>query len=149
MAITRWEPFRELTRIQDEFNRLFDDRLYRYRGGQEEELGSAFLPAIDVYEDHEALTMTAELPGIEPKDVDLRIENGVLTLKGERKLEKEEKKENYRRVERSYGTFMRTFTLPTTVDGDKVKAEFKNGVLKVMLPKKEESKPKSIKVKVE
>lgn len=148
MAITRWEPFRELARMQDEMNRFFDDRLWRTRSGQEE-LGTAFLPAVDVYEDHEGLMLTAELPGIDPKDVDVRVENGVLTLRGERKLEKEDKKENYLRVERSYGAFTRSFTLPSSVDTEKVKADFKHGVLRIQLPKREESKPKSIKVKVD
>lgn len=148
MAITRWEPFREMARMQDELNRLFDDRLWRRRG-QEEELGVGFLPPVDVYEDQEALTLTTELPGIEPKAVDVRVEDGVLTIKGERKMEKEDKKENYLRVERSYGTFTRSFTLPNTVDPDKVKAEFKNGLLRVAIPKREESKPRSIKVNVQ
>lgn len=148
MAITRWEPFREMARMQDELNRLFDDRLWRRRG-QEEELGVGFLPPVDVYEDQEALTLTTELPGIEPKAVDVRVEDGVLTIKGERKMEKEDKKENYLRVERSYGTFTRSFTLPNTVDQDKVKAEFKNGLLRIAIPKREESKPRSIKVNVQ
>ena len=147
MAITRWEPFREMARMQDELNRLFDDRVWRPRG--QEELSTGFLPAVDVYEDQEALTVTAELPGVDPKDVDVRVENGLLTLKGERKLEKEEKKDNYLRIERSYGAFMRSFTLPNSVDVDKVKADFKHGVLRLSLPKREESKPKAIKVKVD
>ncbi|HEY3452286.1 MAG TPA: Hsp20/alpha crystallin family protein [Myxococcales bacterium] len=154
MAITRWEPFREMARMQDELNRLFDDRVWRRRGqgqgqGQEEELGAGFLPPVDVYEDQEALVLTTELPGVDPKDVDVRVEDGVLTLKGERKLEKEDKKENYLRVERSYGSFTRSFTLPTTVDPEKVKAEFKNGLLRLAIPKREESKPRSIKVDVQ
>jgi HSP20 family protein len=150
MAITRWEPFREMARMQDELNRLFDDRLWRRRAqGQEEELGAGFLPPVDVYEDPEALVLTTELPGVEPKAVDVRVEDGVLTIKGERKLEKEDRKENYLRIERSYGSFRRSFTLPGTVDPDKVKAEFKNGLLRVSIPKREESKPRSIKVNVQ
>jgi len=148
MAITRWEPFREMARMQDELNRLFDDRLWRRRG-QEEELGAGFLPPVDVYEDQESLVLTTELPGIEPKAVDVRVEDGVLTLRGERKMEKEDKKENYLRVERSYGSFTRSFTLPSTVDPDKVKAEFKNGLLRIAIPKREESKPRTIKVNVQ
>jgi HSP20 family protein len=149
MAMMRWEPFRELTRIQDEFNRVFDDRLFRWRKNEGEELGSAFFPPVDVFEDAAQLTITAELPGIEPNAVDVHVENGVLTLKGERKLEKEDRKDNYLRIERTYGSFARTFTLPPTVNSEQVKAEFKNGLLKVVLPKREETKPRSIKVKVD
>lgn len=149
MAIMRWEPFREISRMQEELNRLFDDRLFRLRGGNNnEELSTAVLPPVDVYEDTEALTMTVELPGIDPKDVDVHIENGTLTIKGERKLEKEDKKENYVRVERTYGSFARSFVLPNTVDPDKVKSELKNGVLRLTIAKREETKPRSIRVNV-
>jgi len=92
--------------------------------------------------------VTAEMPGVEPKDVDLRVENGTLTLRGERKLEREDQQEQYLRIERSYGTFSRMFSLPTTVDAERIKAEFKNGLLKITLPKREESKPKSIHVEI-
>lgn len=150
MALARWEPFREITRMQEELNRFFDDRLWRMRGdANKDELGAAFMPPVDVYEDQEGLVLSAEVPGLDPKDVDLRIENGVMTIKGERKLEREDRKENYLRVERAYGTFLRSFTLPPSVDGEKVKAEYKNGVLRVVLPKREEAKPRSIRVKVE
>jgi HSP20 family protein len=143
MAImTRWEPFRDLMRLQDEVGRLFDERLYR----NGESVG--WTPAVDIYEDDEGVTLRFELAGVEPKDVDIRFENGVLTLRGERKLEKEEKRENYHRVERSYGTFTRSFTLPGTVDAEKIRAESKNGVLTVALPKKAEAKPRAIQVKV-
>lgn len=141
--LTRWEaPFRDLARLQDEMGRMFDDRLYR----TSESVG--WTPACDIYEDDEALTLRFELAGVEPKDVDIRFENGVLTVRGERKLEQEEKRENYHRVERSYGTFTRAFTLPASVDGEKIRAEAKNGVLQVMLPKRAEAKPRSIQVKV-
>lgn len=143
MAImTRWEPFRDLMRLQDEVGRLFDERLYR----NGESVG--WTPACDIYEDDEGVTLRFELAGVEPKDVDIRFENGVLTLKGERKLEEEEKRENYHRVERSYGTFTRSFTLPGTVDAEKIRAESKNGVLTVALPRKAEAKPRSVQVKV-
>jgi HSP20 family protein len=141
--LTRWDPFRELTRMQDEMGRLFDER-HGFRQG--ESLG--WTPATDIYEDEEGLTLRFDLAGVEPKDVDIRFENGVLTLKGERRLEKEEQKDNYHRVELSYGAFNRSFSLPTTVDAEKIKAESKNGVLSVHLPKKPEAKPKSIQVKV-
>jgi HSP20 family protein len=143
MAImTRWEPFRDLMRLQDEVGRLFDERLYR----SGESVG--WTPAVDIYEDDEGVTLRVELAGVEPKDVDIRFENGVLTLKGERKLEKEEKRENYHRVERSYGTFTRSFTLPGTVDAEKIRAESKDGVLTIALPTKAEAKPRAIQVKV-
>ncbi|MGI5861630.1 MAG: Hsp20/alpha crystallin family protein [Myxococcales bacterium] len=149
MAITRWE--KELSRLHDELNRMFDDRMFRLRLSYptEEDLGAGFYPPVDIYEDAEGVTITAEVPGIEPKDVDLRIENNVLTLRGERKLEREDKRDNYRRIERAYGIFSRSFTLPPTVDSDKVKAEAKNGLLVIHLPKREETKPRTIKVNVE
>jgi HSP20 family protein len=150
MTIIRWEQ--DLARLQNELNRLFDDRMFRFNrlsSPAEEELGAGFSPAVDIYEDQEGVTLTAELPGIEAKDVDLRIENGVLTLRGQRKLEREESKQNYGRVERAYGTFSRSFTLPPTVDPDKVRAEAKNGLLNIHLPKREESKPRAIRVQVQ
>ncbi len=141
--LTRWDPWREMNRTQEEMGRLFDDR-FVFRAS--ESLG--WTPATDIYEDEEGLTLKFELAGVEPKDVDIRFENGVLTIKGERKLEKEEKKENYHRVELSYGAFNRSFSLPPTVDADKIEAESKVGVLVIHLPKKAEAKPKSIQVKV-
>jgi len=141
--LTRWDPWRELNRVQDEMGRLFDDRLAIRQG---ESLG--WTPAVDIFEDEEGLSLRFDLAGVEPKDVDIRFENGVLSIKGERKLEKEEKKENYHRVELAYGAFNRSFSLPGTLDPEKIKAESKNGVLTVHLPKKPEAKPKSIQVKV-
>jgi HSP20 family protein len=141
--LTRWDPWRELGRLQDDVGRMFDDRL-GFRAG--ESLG--WTPSVDIYEDEEGLSLRFELAGVEPKDVDIRFENGVLTIKGERKLEREEKKDNYHRVELSYGSFNRSFSLPATLDPEKIKAESKNGVLTVHLPKKPEAKPKSIQVKV-
>jgi HSP20 family protein len=140
--LTRWEPFRDLARLQDEMTRLFDDRMFR----TSESVG--WTPACDIYEDDDALTLRFELAGVEPKDVDIRFENGVLTVKGERKLEKEEKRENYHRIERAYGTFTRSFSLPATVDAEKIRAESKVGVLSVVLPKRSEAKPRAIQVKV-
>lgn len=140
--IARWEPFRDLARLQDEVGRLFDDRVFR---GSE---SVGWTPACDIFEDAEAVTLRFELAGVEPKDVDVRFENGVLTVKGERKLEQEEKRENYHRVERSYGTFTRSFSLPGSLDAEKIKAETKHGVLAITLPKKPEAKPRAIQVKV-
>ena len=141
--LTRWDPWRELNRMQDDMARLFDDRLAGRAG---ESLG--WSPAVDIYEDSEGLSLRFDLAGVEPKDVDIRFENGVLTIKGERKLEKEEQKENYHRVELSYGSFNRSFSLPATVNAEQIKAEAKNGILTVHLPKKPEAKPKSIQVKI-
>lgn len=148
MALARWEPLREIARLQDDFNRFFDNRAWRWRSANEEELSAHFVPAVDIYEDNDKLALSVELPGMAAKDVDVRIENGVLTIKGERKIEKEDKKENYIRVERTYGTFTRSFNLPNTVDSEKVKADFKDGLLEVSIPKKEETKPRTIQIKV-
>lgn len=145
MAILTWrEPFRDLARLQDEMMRSFDER--GGFGASGESVG--WTPAADIYEDDEGVTLRFDLAGVDPKDVDIRFENGVLTLKGERKLEKAEQRQNYHRVELSYGTFTRSFSLPGTVDADKIRAEAKNGVLGVFVPKRPEAKPRSIQVKV-
>jgi len=143
MAIlTRWEPYRDMVRLQDEMSRLLDDR--NFRAGE----SVGWTPAADVYEDGEGFTLRFELAGVDPKDVDIRFENGVITLKGERKLEREEQRQNYHRIELAYGTFTRSFSLPGTVDGEKIHAESKHGVLNVFVPKRPEAKPRSIQVKV-
>jgi HSP20 family protein len=145
-VLTRWEPFREFATLQDRMNRLFRES---YNENQDQSLTtSSFAPAVDVYEDEHNVTLKIEVPGIEEKDIDVRIENNTLTVHGERKIEKEEKEENYRRVERQYGSFTRTFNLPATVDSEKVSANYDKGVLKISLPKKAEAKPKQIKVNV-
>jgi len=146
-VLTRWEPFREFSTLQDRMNRLFRETYNE--GGRDESLTtSSFAPAVDVYEDEHNVSLKIEVPGIDEKDIDIRLENNTLTVHGERKIEKEEKEENYRRVERQYGSFTRTFTLPTTVDAEKVSANYDKGVLKVTLPKKAEAKPKQIKVNI-
>ena len=145
-VLTRWDPFREFTTLQDRMNRLFQDS---FSPGRDEALStSSFAPAVDVYEDEHKITLKIEVPGIDEKDIDIRVENNVLTVTGERKFEKEEKEENYRRVERHYGSFTRSFTLPNTVDADNIAADYERGVLKVQLAKKAEAKPKQIKVNV-
>ena len=145
-VLTRWDPFREFSTLQDRMNRLFHDSL---GDGREEALTTtAFAPAVDVYEDEHNVTLKIEVPGIEEKDIDVRIENNTLTVHGERKFEKDEKEENYRRVERQYGSFTRTFTLPNTVETENVSANYDKGVLKIKLAKKAEAKPKQIKVNV-
>ena len=145
-VLTRWEPFREFSTLQDRVNRLFRET---QGNSQDESLtSSSFAPAVDVYEDEHNVTLKIEVPGIDEKDIDVRIENNTLTVHGERKIEKEEKEENYRRVERQYGSFTRTFNLPPTVDAEKVQADYDKGVLQITLPKKAEAKPKQVKVNV-
>src|SRR6266498_5174724 len=145
-VLTRWEPFREFTTLQDRMNRLFRDS---FGDTREEALStSTFAPPVDVYEDEHNITLKIEVPGIDEKDIDVRIENNTLIVHGERKFEKEEKEENFRRVERQYGSFTRSFSLPNTVDSDQVSANYEKGVLKISLPKKAEAKPKQIKVSV-
>jgi HSP20 family protein len=146
-VLTRWEPFREFSTLQDRMNRLFRES-FNDVGRDESLTTSNFAPAVDVYEDEHQVTLKIEVPGIDEKDIDVRVENNTLTVQGERKIEKEEKQENYRRVERQYGSFTRTFTLPQTVDSESVSANYEKGVLKITLPKKAEAKPKQIKVNV-
>jgi HSP20 family protein len=151
MAIVRWEPFRDLVSLQGRMNRLFDESFRGINRGSAEEdwAQGAWSPAVDIYEKDGNIVLKAELPGIEPKDVDVRVENNILTLRGERRVDQEVKEEHYQRVERSYGAFTRSFTLPTVVDTDKIKAEYKDGVLRMTLPKKEEAKPKQISISVD
>src|SRR5271165_3899156 len=145
--ITRYDPFREFVSLQNRMNRLFSNP--RGPEGEDEALTStAFAPPVDIYEDEHNVTLKIEVPGIEEKDIDVRIENNTLTVHGERKFEKEEKEENYRRVERQYGSFTRSFSLPNTVDAEQVKANYEKGILNISLPKKAEAKPKQIKVNV-
>jgi len=146
-VLTRWDPFREFTTLQDRMNLLFQDS-FGNQGREEALATSSFAPAVDVYEDEHKITLKIEVPGIDEKDIDIRVENNLLTVHGERKFEKEEKEENYRRVERQYGSFTRSFNLPNTVDAENISADYDRGVLKVQLAKKAEAKPKQIKVNV-
>lgn len=150
MAIVRWEPFRDLVSVQDRMNRIFDEAFRGQGRATDDEwaLGGSWAPAVDIFEHEGNLVLKAELPGVDPKDVDVRVENNVLTLRGERKFESEVKREQYHRVERAYGSFSRSFTLPNAVDTEKIKAEYKDGVLRVTLPQREEAKPKQIAVAV-
>jgi HSP20 family protein len=146
-VLTRWEPFREAASLQDRMNRLFNEQFANI--GSEESLAvGSFVPAVDVYEDEHAIQLKFEVPGLDEKEIDIRLENSVLTVKGERKIEKETKEENYRRVERRYGTFTRSFTLPNTVSSEKIHAAYDKGVLTISLPKTEAAKPKQIKIEV-
>ena len=144
--ITRWDPFRELNTITDRMNRLFQDTYGTQ--SREEGLTGNFVPPVDIYEDEHNITVKMEVPGIDQKDIDIRMENNTLTVRGERNFEKDEKEENFHRVERRYGSFYRAFTLPNIVDAEKITADYENGVLKIRLAKKAEAKPKQIKVNV-
>jgi HSP20 family protein len=146
-VIARWDPFREFSTLQDRMNRLFRES-YGPEGRDESLTTSQFAPPVDVYEDEHNVILKVEVPGIDEKDIDVRVENSVLTVHGERKVEKEEKEENFRRIERQYGSFTRTFTLPSTVDAERIQADYDKGILKIVLPKKAEAKPKQIKVNV-
>jgi HSP20 family protein len=143
MAITHWDPFRGVFVLDNRFRSLFSQS-----ATENGEASGRFAPAVDVYEDAEKVVLKLEVPGVEEKDLDVRVEKNTLTVKGERKLENEEKKENFHRIERRFGSFYRAFTLPTTVDTENVKASYKAGVLSLELAKKPEAQPKQIKVNV-
>ena len=148
--LTRWSPFRDIIALQDEINHAFrrfpqtDDKegteLYSREG--------SWMPIVDIYEDVEGITAKFELAGVDPSEVELKVDENVFTLRGERKLENEERRDNYYRIERSYGAFSRSFNLPDTVDVEKIQAESKHGVLSVFFPKKPEAQPKQITISV-
>jgi HSP20 family protein len=144
MAITRWDPFREVVALQNRVNNLFREM----NEGDSPLTTASFVPAVDIYEDPKKVVLKLEVPGIEEEDLDVRVENNTLTVKGERKFEKEEKEENFHRIERRYGTFYRSFTLPSTIDSEHIHANYTNGILKLELNKKAEAQPKQIKVNV-
>jgi HSP20 family protein len=146
-SLSRWEPFREPSTQNDRMTRLFRE-LYSPEGPQETLTTTSFAPPVDVYEDEHNIILKIEVPGIDEKDIDVRMENNTLTIHGERKFEKEEKEENFRRVERMYGSFTRSFTMPDSVDAEHVTADYDKGMLKINLAKKAEAKPKQIKVNV-
>ena len=146
-TIARWEPLREMEDFQNRLSTLFGRPLRRGNGREEITLPD-WTPLADITEDEKEYLIKAELPEMKKEDVKVTVENGVLTISGERKFEKEEKKRKYHRVERGYGTFLRSFTLPDDADASKVKAEFKNGLLTVRVPKSEHAKPKQIEVNV-
>lgn len=146
MSITRWDPFQNLATLQDQVNRLFENPLAGRRA--ESSNLTAWAPAVDIYETENELVIKADLPDINEKDLDVRVENNMLTIRGERKFEQKVNEDNYLRIERTYGSFGRSFSLPTTVDTESIQAEYKNGALTVELPKRAESKPRQVKVKV-
>lgn len=144
-ALTRWEAFHGLSGLQEQVNRLFDSS---FPGRSDNSAITTWAPAVDIYETENELVVKADLPDVSEKDLDVRVENNMLTIRGERKFENKVEKENYLRVERTYGSFSRSFSLPNTVNTEGIKAEYKNGVLTVELPKRAESKPKQVKVNV-
>jgi len=149
MSLIRWRPTRDLLSIRDEMNRLFDNI---FTGAPERRRGlleGEWAPSVDIAETDNDVVVTAELPGVKQDDVDITIADDVLTLKGEKKEEKEVKEKNYHRIERSYGSFQRSVSLPAGVQADKAKATYKDGVLHITVPKAEEAKPKQIKIDVE
>jgi HSP20 family protein len=147
MAMVRFDPFRDLAVLQDRMNRLFNDT---YGARREDDLMSrgSWSPAVDIYETDGALVLKAELPEMNREDIDVSVENSTLTIRGERKLSNDIKQENFHRIERAYGSFVRSFSLPNTVDTAKIAADYKNGVLTVKLPVREEAKPRTINVEV-
>ena len=147
MAIVRFEPFQDLPAAQKDIHRFLSEAFPRLFGGGEPSTRT-WAPPVDIYETDNALVLKADLPGVDPKDVEIRVENGILYLKGERKFEKEVKEDNYHRVERSYGAFTRSFSLPSSINTEQVKAEYKDGQLTLTMPKREEAKPKTVKIDV-
>ncbi len=145
MSLARWDPFLQLTDLQNEMNRLFR-REFPSIPRTEQAMTSEFMPAADIYEDEKMIKVKLDVPGINAKDLDIRVEGNILTVSGERKFEKEEKKENFRRVERAYGSFTRSFTLPGSVDTDSIRANFENGILEIDAAKRAEARGKQIKV---
>jgi len=145
-TITRWDPYSTFNALRDQVNHLFEDAAFR--GSHTESGLTAWAPAVDIYENGNELVAKADVPEIDQKDLDIRVENNLLTIRGERKFEKNVYEENYLRVERAYGSFSRSFTLPNTVNTEGISAQYANGVLTLHLPKREEAKPKQIQVKV-
>jgi HSP20 family protein len=145
MAITRWDPFRDALALQNRMNSLFQEI---NRGEGDALSTAAFVPPVDIYEDEHKIVLKLEVPGMKENDLDIQLENSVLTVKGDRKFEKEEKEENFHRIERRYGSFYRSFTIPNTVNPESVKAGYDAGVLRIELEKRAEAKPKQIKVEI-
>lgn len=147
-TLVRWEPTRELASLRDRVDRLFGETFGRAWGDQEGLTSGAWIPPVDVFESEDHIVLKADLPDVNKDEVDISVQNNTLTIKGERKMEDEVKEKNFYRMERTYGAFTRSFTLPPTIDSERIDANFNNGVLTLTLPKREESKPKQIKVKV-
>lgn len=145
MAIIKWDPFKDIMTFREKMNRLFED-VFLSRGEEREFATGAWSPAVDIYETENELVLTAEVPGIKEEDIEIKIEDNTLSLKGERKFEKETREDNYHRIERSYGSFYRSFTLPNYIDQENIRAEHEDGVLKIIMPKRSELKPRKVKI---
>ena len=145
MNLVRWDPYRETANLQERFSRLFGSTFGRAEREDELTLG-AWAPPVDIAEEKDRIQITAELPGFKEDQIEIQTENGMLTLRGERRFEKETDSKSYHRVERSYGQFLRSFSLPNNVDREKIKAKFSNGLLEVELPKREDARPRTIKI---
>ncbi|MGW8288368.1 MAG: Hsp20/alpha crystallin family protein [Desulfobulbales bacterium] len=149
MTIVRWDPFRNMTTLQDRINRIFDETASRSQDYDVEVSQCDWRPVVDIYDSEKAIVINAELPGVTKDSITLDVKENILTLRGERKSDEEVRKENYYRMERCFGTFERAFTLPSTVDPAKITANFKDGILKIEIPKAEEKKPKQITINVD
>lgn len=145
MAIIRCDPFMDLITIREKMNPLFEEAVIS-RGEEKDLVSSSWTPTVDIFETENELVLSAEVPGINEKDIEIKIEDNTLTLRGERKFENETKEENYHRIERAYGSFFRSFSLPLSINQDIIKAEHLNGVLKIIMPKKPELKPRKVKI---
>lgn len=148
MAIVKWEPLKDFVTLQDRMNQFLSDTLNTYEP-ENGRLVQDWVPAVDIFEDSDAIQLYAELPGMEMKEIEVKVANNTLEIKGEKKLEKQEKKELYHRVERVFGRFARSFKLPVTVDQEKIQAKYDRGTLTITLPKREETKPRNITVQVQ
>lgn len=144
-SLSRWDPFRDISKAQDQLNRFLEDAFIRRSNDSSL---TTWAPEVDIHETQDSLVLEADLPGMDEKDLDIRVENNMLTIRGDRKFEKKVSEENYLRVERAYGSFSRSFSLPNTLNPDSVKAEYRNGVLTIRVPKREEAKPRQVKVNV-
>ncbi len=150
MAIVRYEPWSALTRLHNEINRLFDSRVFGAMGEDTPAVATSdWTPLVDIKEEKDRFVIFADVPGVDPKDIEVTMEDGVLTLKGERAFESAEERNGYRRVERARGTFYRRFSMPDTADADRISATGKNGVLAIVIPKHERVQPRKIQVRVQ
>ncbi|MCJ7488053.1 MAG: Hsp20/alpha crystallin family protein [Candidatus Aminicenantes bacterium] len=145
MAIIKWDPYRDIVTLRDRMNRLFED-MSGPRPEEKDIMGGTWAPSVDIYENENEVVLAAEIPGVDEKDVVIKVEDNNLTLRGERRFEKETQEENYHRIERSYGSFFRSFALPSYIDQDRIEAEHENGVLKIRMPKRAEIKPRKVKI---
>jgi len=144
MAIIRWDPFRDMITLREKMNRLFEET---FAGKEDKDLvQGTWAPSVDIYENENEIVLTAEVPGVKEDDIEIKIEDNTLSLSGQRKFEKETKEENYHRIERSYGSFYRSFTLPNFIDHEKIRAEHENGLLRITLPKRPDLKARKVRV---